>query len=527
MTTRTYELDPTSLTEAFAIIGQNGPNLFNLNAAQRSDDDTTISTIAAVGFGLNLSQVSFMRFDFGSTVAKPPAGSVVTDARLRLTSALTSAQPFEVAVAVLASGLWSDPTLPNALEHFGPGSTQGNDAQVTVRDPSSVVIEGPTIPGTSGFFEWPFKTNVIDGCQRIGQTVLVNSNDTLGECAVRLKRTISRVGATVWVRVFQARANDGSDDRPDEVLGALATSDTRPHDDISAGTNGSELTFTFSGGDQIALSSGTRYVFVVESSWSGSGPLQATRVLTKSGNQYADGSLQLGSLFREAFAEANYPEYGQLPFLYEADNSTPRVAPHGSIVEMDMPAMTNNVVAELTGLEEVVQEWLDTGTEDVIGFTVHPVNIGATTAGSRQWDDAELVVTFGTPVDMSASVAVPWSASLGAAIIVKVVSAVAAVAWSATGLSQVVKLASAAATVAWSASGAANLVKLISAAASVAWSALGTIAVRVVGVARGLARAIAAVAGRARALPAVGGDAKAEPAVRGEARAGDRGDDVR
>ena len=87
-----------------------------------------------------------------------------------------------------------------------------------------------------------------------------------------------------------------------------------------------------------------------------------------------------------------------MPSLFEADDVTPRTAPHGSISILDsFPTFpTNNVWVEVhpPNFHQLIQEWVNDPSYlegDPIGVTISPAN--TTQVGRiRSWDDFELVV---------------------------------------------------------------------------------------------------------------------------------------
>jgi hypothetical protein len=112
---------------------------------------------------------------------------------------------------------------------------------------------------------WPIRrwgnneTPRTDRDQKLGQALTMTASGTLTSGTLRMHR-IGAPTSNVWMEVYSM-----SGGLPDTLL---ATSDTRLASSIGpSGAPDPLEVFTFSGGDQIALTSGVQYAFVVTGDW--------------------------------------------------------------------------------------------------------------------------------------------------------------------------------------------------------------------------------------------------------------------
>ena len=497
-------------------------------------------------------QSAFLRFGVNSTTI--PAGSLITRAYLRCFSQGTSTQTAaNISIAALASdGLWdSSPT-----DHFfnrAEGNLFGVDLigrmnhQVFDAGASSINAKY----GTDTTIQvYPINSDAIaNPTSGLGQAFLV-SNDlgagphTLGSITLRLKRTGSNGSATQTVEVYQCRANDGSDDRPDEGVGIIATSNTRTFNTPGTGSSGSLVNFTFTAGP--ALTVGNRYVFNYQNNAGVSSSNYISVLWTADSTLSNPGMYPHNFATAYAFASRNYPLIGQLPHLYEADDSTVRTTPLGSIANATFPSFSSNNTwyeVEPADLKTIIQEYIDQGgygSGSLLGITIAPSS-SATLPTSRIWDSSELILSWGQPVAAAGSGSIVWSgsglaanakvlASAAVSIVWSIASAAAAntskaaaaavsIVWSAAASAiQGSVLASAAVSIVWSISSAVatNTAKAAAAAVSIIWSAIGTAiatSAAIVGILRFRSRATPAVSGEGDARAAVSGQGDAVSAV--------------
>lgn len=339
----------------------------------------------------DVRKASIMLFDMdggsnggGLTI---PAGSIITDAYLRLQAngAWTGAFTNLSTAVVARDGFW-DAIAPT----WGKVGVNGTaDCVVRTTAPAVVADTNPTaLNGT-----WEAWNGNLDSVQTPGQTITTVGSGNLGEVDFHLSRTVTH-SSNMVVRVYAV----GGDGRP--TGGVLATSDNVAYNTLATGAGGI-VTFPFSGGNQIALSNSTRYAFIVVSLGS-----VRFRVHIQTSGIYGavgTGEIVAGGLTLQ-FSDANYPQMGSLPLLYEADDSTIRTAPHGGISNTSFPDFaSDNVFYEVrpTRLKDRVQEWIDDGSYveggGVTGSWM-PIQIAPTSSTevgiTRQWDLAELRVSW-------------------------------------------------------------------------------------------------------------------------------------
>jgi len=116
--------------------------------------------------------------------------------------------------------------------------------------------------------------------------------------------------------------------------------------------------FTFPATGTALLHAGTRYHAVLEGTW----PVKdALRVFVRGDNPQPNETFNIDGP-RSAFSQANYPRIKDLPAPFENDNTTEKVPPFGSIIEVEVPAFTSTSShVNLGDISEIIQEWVDDG----------------------------------------------------------------------------------------------------------------------------------------------------------------------
>lgn len=355
-------------------------------AARALSDDLAGETGRSAGGQL---RNSFLRFDFGqSGTPGPPPRAYVLDARLRLTAAAAQSDPVPATVALVArDGLWDLP----GDGSVGWGLAPGNDAQVAALTGLFAPLSSVSWSGGAPV-DWPYQDRaVLSATQTLGQAWLATASDALGFFAFTARRTGSRPGVKTFCDLYAAAANDGSDDRPSGPL--LATSVDRGFDLLPTVAGGATAAWDFRPASP-AIVAGNRYVSMCRHDGAAGAPVMQLKV--RGDAPYAGGSLVLGGV-RNAFSEVHYPEQGLLPHLYEADGATPRTAPHGGTVDLDLPAFPGvGVDVEIPGLARLVQQWVNDPlyADDRTLAVQVAARAGAAPGALRQWSASELRVLW-------------------------------------------------------------------------------------------------------------------------------------
>lgn len=180
--------------------------------------------------------------------------------------------------------------------------------------------------------------------------------------------------------------------------------------------------FPFYGPNSISVSAGETFAFVLFSDTAPSfGDYLRLHGKGVPGGSTSDGPVTAGQ--GAAFSATAYGLHVDVPAMFELLAPTvPRTPPHGSTISKAMPPFYNGAWAEITGLESLLQEWVDSpaylashglATGWMIGTPDAPQAISL-----RQFDDAELVVEHHTPTFVAAagSTSVTWAASARATI---------------------------------------------------------------------------------------------------------------
>lgn len=367
------------LASPFGFLGVGAPNVINA-------DSSTAQGVFAPGIGQHTV------YNFGNVgPTGPPATALITDAYLQLLSGnffgADQTGAFDcVAALVDRDGLWDN----TSAFIFGPGAPLA-DVRLNVLNTGAASISGGFTHANTPTTSFGANQNSIGaGITRGGQTVLITTAGNLGSAVIRLGRS-SASFQTFSMDVYQAGANDGSDDTPSGSV--LATSNTVAHNTLSTGSTGGDVTFTFSGGNQIALSSGTRYVFVVRPS-----STIPYNIYADTTAPYANGSAQLAGI-RVGFSASNYPQSGDLPWLFNAGTDTINVPPFGGLVTdpFEFPPFPAPYGSFITvrppELRQLIQAWIQDGsyaTNREIAIQLH--SLSAEPAATRVWTNANLIV---------------------------------------------------------------------------------------------------------------------------------------
>lgn len=342
----------------------------------------------------------FMTFDFGRLTPAIPSGVTITDAYLRLFAQGVSTAPVsDVDFSLLAKdGLW-DPVTSELV----PGASTGADSAVF--DPSTNIparcfvtvraIGGAAQSAVAGSIDsgWAMRSGsyIIESTRAIGQVISHTTTFTLGSIDYRVRRVGSPAGS-IFVTVHPVIGNVLND----SVV--LATSGAIPCATLPvAFTN---VNFLFTGGNQIGISSGQTRGYKLNVGY----PISASNYVEASASSTGFSATPLQPMnvagIARQLSEVNYPIDAKLPLLYEADNATIRVAPHGSVARMtSFPSFpTDNVFVDVRPptLKDLIQEWIDDPgyvSNGIIGVQVTPSDTTEVPV-LRQWDDYRLVVEY-------------------------------------------------------------------------------------------------------------------------------------
>jgi hypothetical protein len=227
----------------------------------------------------------------------------------------------------------------------------------------------------------------------VGQTLTVTQGGALHDVQVQLRRAGTPSGDT-RLRVERCRADDGSDDRPDGV--ALAVSDPVAAGAISTQLAGGLVTYAFASSPTLAP--GGRYAFVLESDAAGNAANHLQWKI-QHGDRYRRGGLVNRGL-AVGWNVVRYPEIHQLPFFFEEDLVTPRAAPHGTLLRVEVPPFPEaDAWVDVADVTALLQEWIDDpayAANDVVAIQLFTT--AATPEGARRrGKDFRLRVTWREP----------------------------------------------------------------------------------------------------------------------------------
>lgn len=359
MPTEDYRLLPTlPLTyeaNTIAFGGSNNPNTGGMSPL----------IFGANKFGV--VQHYFGRFGLQTPATPIQPRATITDAALVLQSTAAKSTAFNSRLSLAArDGLW------NAAGNTGAFNAPTWDSRFRALDTGAGTLVTETW-NEAGASAWINLRNDLlgTGFAEAGQTAAAEASANLGSCRYRLRLQGGLPGGNSFVDVYAAAANDGSNDLPTGSV--LATSDAVSTNSIPVGGAGGLITFAFSGANQIALTSGNRYVFMLRSTHAfGIGAEVAMRVSLF--DPYAGGSMNYSGT-GASFYKVPYPQMDQLPHLYSEivpPLSTIHTAPHGSIIQVAMPSFPSSgevliggggshilVGGGSGGLRTLLQEWVN------------------------------------------------------------------------------------------------------------------------------------------------------------------------
>ncbi len=414
MTVKTYTFSPT--IGSFIGFTATGVARPELPGFKRNDD---LTTCAVQTITKNDQHVSgFMSFDFGREVETPPAvGDIVLDAYLRLFAlGVDTGAMSDIDVSLVAKdGLWDFDVAAAASQYVSlirdPADDSGNQfKRIVGRNTSGGALFSHTKIETLNGWDINKSLGLIASAIVMGQVIDHGTAGTLGECDVVVRRVgVAPGGGNVILRVHPLIGGII------DTTTVLAASDPIVFSSIGGAFHAE--TFVFSGGDQLVIADGDELGW----SLSSGAPIDDDDYLEVAlveaiaagviGIEYA----QRGGI-TAAFSQPNYPIDAAMPLLYESDNSTIRVAPHGSISRIaSFPSFpTDNAFVEVhpPNFHTLIQEWIDDAgyvTDGNIGIQLTPSD-NTEVPVKRRWDDMELIVTFGTPEDAASVVTVVWDA---------------------------------------------------------------------------------------------------------------------
>lgn len=292
-----------------------------------------------VFFGIAMS--FSLRFDFANPI---PPGSTIVSASMDLVSASTRSSAQSMAISSVSREGETQPDAWAREPSFGPAWRQAlwESARVQLLD-----------TGSSQFFEshalasnqsWALRWSGLGiplPNDRMGEMITVSGagTPTLGFATYRLQRVNSPVG-NVWLELYDTQTLNGIT-QPNNLL---ATSDTRTAASIS--TTETQESFTFSGGDQIAVPDGN-YALVVRGDY----PASATDyIVVRARSAFLFGSTHRHYGTGHGLDFQNYPARVDVQLLTPANPTS---------VLWAMPAMTSGLTYTTPDLTTVVQEAID------------------------------------------------------------------------------------------------------------------------------------------------------------------------
>lgn len=372
-----------SMTSAITVFaGQSGSTVNN------SYSDTFIRVGEAKA---GVRNTAFIKFRLNTV---PPRSRIIS-AKLRLQARGSYTTAYALDVACLASdNKWDHRYISPDNVSF-VASSANEKMLLTPRDGTTNLGGTGIVAGdldTTRPIRFSFSDAVIGTTKdqdRWGQVLKIDTTGSLTNVVVSLNKTGSPSGNA---RITLYAVNSSYE----PVGDALALSDTKLWSVLVAGQN--QFNFT---GDQIkTVTSGEAYFFevrtrpTVEYSSSNYGLVQVDQNHSGLDND----ERVFGKAAVSGFSTGNYPQDGQLPFLYSGNTGTTiHKSPHGDIITVTLPTTSNDEYAELSGLENLVQQWIDSPrfiiSKRVMGFVLESADHFATNS-NQDYDNIELVLEY-------------------------------------------------------------------------------------------------------------------------------------
>jgi hypothetical protein len=400
MTTATYDMYPSdSLFDHLA--GAHNP-LNNYSTYQPNTNASEAQVIQVIEKNdVRVGQHWVTELGYGTSPAAPSASALITDAyfsvdTLNMIGSPSQTGTLEAVVSLVdRDGLWDSPSVGNI---WGAG-TPTPDFKIDVKNTSSTTIAGPTTTASTDSFFHLYTNLTAAPLVQAGQTIETTTTGDLGEVDVTMYRGSGAGTMKLEMVVYRANADNGTDDTPDTGAGIKATSDEVAWTSLTQDTAGAVVTFSFSGAEQITITDGERYVYVVRYK-SGTGGIKPWMMNIVQNGSF-DGDVQFHG-YGDSFSTVYYPQSQDLPWLYEADDTTIDTAAFGSITDpFDWPSHptpygVTPVEIHPPDMKYLIQEWIEDAayaTDELIAFQVNPT-ADAGFGVQRSWSDVRLILEW-------------------------------------------------------------------------------------------------------------------------------------
>ena len=320
-----------------------------------------------------------------------PADSQIVSAAITITGAVARSGQTPLIVAI---------GMAQRDERWNPDTTLGwhgwdiMDWPFIIRNASSGTVASNQ-PGSAANGSIPIKvhTTNINDPELLGQTFRLGSTETLGDIDVKLRRVGTDAG-DVRIDVYNTILDPDQGLIPNTLL---ATSDNFAYNSLPQTLPPAFSTFVFSGGDQITLTSGVDYAFVVDSDYARDGndflfmhyhQLFGPTATYPNGNGICNG---IGS-------GLDLVNYGTMLTLkkFTVDNRI------GGFVPWSLPAAVGVGEAIVTPeLKVILQEWISDPTYTNDGKMVFDISLTSAAiqefhtfraSGNPSWDSTQTVL---------------------------------------------------------------------------------------------------------------------------------------
>ena len=325
--------------------------------------------LVAGAFFLGINKDIVMRFP-GLDI---PPGAVITAASIDLVASRTNAGAMSLDILALdhsnstATGVWK----PEA-GHTGWRREKFGNQKIHVRDTGAGTIANPvTGAGNTNWFLRLFATHR----ERIAQAFTPSVTATLGDALMNLQRVGSPVG-NITLEIHGSTAGLSGITEPDETV--LATSDVVDASTVPSGSP-ADVTFTFSGGDQISLTGGVEYFAV----FTGTYTMDFANAIAWRVNQ-AFLSTGGGRHYGTGFA------FDQQLYMGNSDLWETSRANIGPTVTWSVPAATTGVTyttPDLAGVIQAIVDSADYAPNDPMGISMQSTSAPSGTNRGYAADD--------------------------------------------------------------------------------------------------------------------------------------------
>lgn len=310
-----------------------------------------------VGYKLGLAPTEgFLRFKLDTI----PPRSRIKAARFLLTASATKASPSNFFIALLRrDGFWDINLTPIDLvsNTLSPARSVDGDLErirVLARDGLSTLADSGTA-GTSAFrtisiAAFSVANGNIPMNRSLAQVLQATSSATCDNVVFRIQKVGSPSGV-IYAAIY------GVNQTTFQPTGLLGLSDEQLASSIA--TSITDVPFTFSGANMVSLVSGQYYTFVITTRGNNYDTSNYYRVYSTDAN---DGDVNERVFLvstRGGFGPGSYPNHLQFPFLYQSASTTIHTQPFGTIIQKTMPAHASGSVVTITGIEGILQEWID------------------------------------------------------------------------------------------------------------------------------------------------------------------------